>query len=128
IWVAPDLVYRSPDGPTTLVDWKTGRLLPDVEQLGIYGLYARDALELDPPYKGRLIGLQAGSEVVLEISAAAVRAAEARVAESVLRMETCTVDPETNQPLPVEHFPLAEDRRRCDRCSYLTLCRRELER
>ena len=131
MWAAPDLVYRSSDDAgttTTLVDWKTGKLIPDVEQLGVYGLFAREVLEIDPPYNGRLLGLQDGVEVIHEISAAALKAAESRVCDSVLHMETYTVDPETNQPLPLERFPLADDRRRCDRCSYFTLCRRELNR
>jgi hypothetical protein len=126
IWVAPDLVFKGSDG-ICLVDWKTGRLLPDPEQLGLYGLYAREVLDLDPPYLGRLVGLEEGNEVIHEITDEALEAVEDRVFTSVVRMRTYVVDPGTNQPLPVERFPLTDHRSRCDRCSYYALCRRELE-
>jgi hypothetical protein len=126
IWVAPDLVFRGDDG-VNLVDWKTGRLLPDPEQLGLYGLYAREVLDLDPPYLGRLVGLEEGNEVIHEITDEALEAVEDRIFTSVLHMRTYTVDPDTNQPLSFDRFPLTDHRERCNRCSYYALCRRELE-
>jgi hypothetical protein len=127
VWAAPDLIFLDEDGVWNLIDWKTGRTLLDVEQLGVYALYAREVLDVDPPYRGRLIGLLDDRHITHEVTVAALEAVEARIYDSVRLMETYLVDVEANQPFALEDFPLAEDRRRCRRCNFYQLCRRELE-
>ena len=127
VYVAPDLVFRTPHGGWVVLDWKTGA--PDADgagaQLAQYALYVRDALGLAPwegAYEGRVVDLGTGRTTVFRVQSDDLAAARARVAGGVARMRAYLRDAPRNVPLPADAFPLAADRRSCRTCPFRELC------
>lgn len=131
IYAAPDLVYR-PDGRRVVIlDWKTGDD-SDVElQIPLYALYCRTVLGLpfrDDEWFGRVVNLATGEDRTNEITRIDVLGAAQRVRDSVGVMHSLLIAPDTNEPRPIEEFPILgpERRRSCQYCSFLALCEPEL--
>lgn len=63
VYVAPDLVVRTPRAGWVVIDWKTGADADAGAQLALYGVYLQDGLGLparDGGYKARIVDLGTG--------------------------------------------------------------------
>jgi hypothetical protein len=129
VYVAPDLVVRTPRAGSVVVDWKTGSADGAPAQLALYTMFVRDVLGLPArgdTYEARVVQLETGRTAVHHVTTDDREAARARVADGVRRMRAYLVDPVRNVPTTPETFPLADDRRACHYCRYRALCESEL--
>lgn len=130
VYVAPDLVFRTPRAGWVVLDWKSGAGEDGAaDQLALYGLYLRDGLGLparDGGYEGRVVHLETGRSTVVWLAADDLEAARARVGDGVRRMHAYLADVRRNVARPPAAFPLAADRRVCRFCAYRELCAPEL--
>jgi hypothetical protein len=129
VYVAPDLVFRTPSTGWVVVDWKTGADDGAPAQLALYAVYMRDALGLPPragEYEARVVHLESGRTTSHRLTVDDLEAAQARVADGVRRMRTYLVDSGQNAAGPANDFPLARDQRTCRYCQYRALCESEL--
>lgn len=129
VYARPDLLYRRGGGEYRLVDWKTGEEREgDARQLRIYALYLRSRSDLE---SGRVVGcleyLRSGGRLELELGEDACAEAEREIRDSISAMRSYLADPETNEPLPLERFPLRPDTSRCRFCNFYELDRAEIE-
>lgn len=131
VYAGPDVVYRPRGRQVVILDWKTGDET-DVElQIPIYALYCRKALGLrfrDGEWFGRVVNLASGADRMEEVTRLDLLRAAERIRDSVRAMHTLLRDPERNEPLPREAFPLAPLARRyaCRTCAFFGLCQEEL--
>ena len=129
VYVAPDLVFRTPRAGWVVVDWKTGDDAGVEEQLALYALYLRDGLGL--PLRGgacecRVVHLDGAHVDTFVVTEADLTAARARVAASAGRMRQFLADAAANVPRPKAEFALETHGRRCRFCNYYELCAEEL--
>lgn len=131
VYAGPDVVYRPRAGQVVIVDWKTGDEADADLQIALYALYCRKALGLrfrDGEWFGRVINLATGTDTLREINRLDLLQAAERIEASVAAMQALLQDPERNEPLRRDAFPLVhEDRRRtCTGCEFYALCEAEL--
>jgi CRISPR/Cas system-associated exonuclease Cas4 (RecB family) len=126
VWCAVDFAYTDPAGALRILDWKTGGENEDalqlqlacyayfaadkwrakLETLRVYGVFLRDnAREKEYPLT---------PEILVE--------ARERMLQSAAEMRKFLRDPQANEPLPEEEFPLCTRERTCARCNYRELC------
>lgn len=132
IYAAPDLVFRAPDGPWQVVDWKSGSAAGGPEQLSLYALYLRergDIPDFDGSCVGRLVLLRDADEEIVPIQPPHLAVAERRIQRSLREMKGYLVeyDAGRNEALPRDQFPLPVDTDRCRYCPFYELCEQELE-
>lgn len=122
----PDLVLEEDDETWSVVDWKTG--IPQEEdhrQLTIYGLALRQ--DSPPtPLRGRIVYLLDGSSRVETLTEDRINRAGKYIRDGIEEMRQYVADPDVNEPMPKDSFPLAENRWECRRCNFFELCEEEL--
>lgn len=127
VFARPDLVLRDLDEDTvTVVEWKTG--LPreeDLEQVHVYGLWAREVLGAEE-CSARIVYLRDGSSRREPLTGARLDAARERIAAGVERLRELLADEASGRPRPASDFPLTAERWRCRRCNFFALCEAEL--
>jgi CRISPR/Cas system-associated exonuclease Cas4 (RecB family) len=125
-WVKPDLAFRHPDEDRFwLVDWKTGRPRDeDSFQLACYALYALRKWGVEPERVTAILAyLAAGERKSVPLDAAAVAAAEERIATSMAEMRALLRDADADANVAdLPQFPMTERRSRCERCNFRQLC------
>lgn len=129
IYAAPDLVWRCPGDLWTILDWKTGSEDDAEPQLALYGLAIRERYGLEPPFRGRIINLDSGSDREIEISTVTLRTAEERIRESIWQMRGFLVelDMSRNEARERSAFGLPINTDQCKWCNYFELCAGELD-
>lgn len=129
IYAQPDFAVGYEDGSTCILDWKTGRPPAEgqdavTDQLGLYALWAREQLELDP--EARCVEAyevywpdeqSRGDRIGPERIAAALDHARASVAEMHRRL----VDPQANAAREQDFEPAASEAK-CAVCEYRAVC------
>lgn len=126
VFAVPDFAYLEPDGTPVVVDWKNTRSRGghDSQIIG-YALYLSARYGFAPQsVRGRLVYLQDGTEVPVEMDPFALEAFRRHFADSVQRMRSLLADPEKNAPLDEAAFPMTTDMRTCDRCPFRRECGR----
>jgi hypothetical protein len=132
LYAAPDLVYRTPDGAWTILDWKTGEAEAAEDQLSLYALYLLESDVLpgfDGTARGLIINLDEGEERVIEIRPEHLASARERIRSSEWRMRGLLVglDAERNEAQPRDRFALPVDTERCRWCPFYELCEGEIQ-
>ncbi len=129
VYAAPDFGYWTEAGRLALVDWKTGSPDPDetAVQLGCYGLYARDVLEVAPAHVDLIeVNLREGEVTVHRWDEARVEGMRERLRLSIRAMKAWLRDPDANVAV-VDDFERTEDLRLCRWCNFRAVCRPELD-
>ncbi|HHT26424.1 MAG TPA: PD-(D/E)XK nuclease family protein [Firmicutes bacterium] len=129
VYAVPDLLYKLPDGRWVIVDWKTGdEDEAYADQLYTYALYVQNKHHI-PADKllCRLEYLVKGTVEEYPVSRLDLQTTQAAIAESISIMQSCLVDVNSNQPQPLETFPMCSNIRRCPYCNFYELCRPAIE-
>jgi CRISPR/Cas system-associated exonuclease Cas4 (RecB family) len=130
IYAQPDLLYRTGDGVYHVVDWKTGQEDRDLHplQLRTYALYVTSRSDLEPgPIEGRLEYLFTGTSETVDLDEDAIASEEQGILDSIAMMQTYLANPDTNEPRPVEAFPLRDDTSDCRYCKFFEFCEEAIE-
>ena len=125
IVVKPDFAWRDQQDRVVVVDWKTGKRRGEEDwlQVAVYGLFARRAWGLGAqPLMGRLVYLESGESLDVELLPADLERAEAFVKSSVAHMRGLHSDAAAGMQA---RFPLTEDRSLCLHCNFRRLCGRQ---
>jgi hypothetical protein len=128
VYAAPDFGFWTRADRLALVDWKTGS--PDPEetavQLGCYGLYAAEVLDVEPALVDLLeVNLREGAVTTHAWDAARVDAIRERLRLSIRAMRAWLRDPEANVAV-LEDFERTEELRLCRWCNFRAVCRPEM--
>lgn len=122
----PDFAYLDEKG-AVVVDWKTGHPRESFDP-GIVGY----ALSLEDKFgvaastmRGLFVYLATGQEKELLIDEDLISRFEDYKRTSAHLMQGMLVDPTKNVPKKREHFPMTQDRDRCERCAYSKICKKE---
>ncbi len=129
VWIVMDVLMDDGQEGVVIVDWKTGRSQDEErisQQLGVYGLYARDHLGLPSErIKALHVDLRARSHKSHPITEEQLANAAAWVARSSAEMRSCLVD-EAENLARKEDFPLLpEGSPACETCQFRRSCQRE---
>jgi hypothetical protein len=129
VYAVPDLLYKRPDGRWVIVDWKTGEEDEAYsDQLYTYALYVQNKYHISSDkLLCRLEYLVKGNVDEYPVTRLDLQASQAAMAESIRSMQSCLVDVNTNQPQPIDAFPMCSATRRCPQCNFYELCRPALE-
>jgi hypothetical protein len=132
LYAAPDLVYRTPEGCWTIVDFKTGRepSVPELEehrrQVQLYYLFliVCGIITTADVVFGRLAYLSVPDDVVFTLAGTDLEEAERRVRGEWWQMRQLLVemDASRNEALPREHFPQTGVQKRCGGCKFQEIC------
>jgi hypothetical protein len=127
VWVQMDLARRE-DDTLYIYDWKTGSIEAEKlrYQLGIYGLYARQAWpEITAATIRGLVYALAEDEVFeFDLDETTLRETEAMVDASVKQLRSLLTDCQANLA-ELAQFPMIDDLRRCQQCQFRELCGRD---
>ena len=130
--LAIDFAYRRGD-EIHIYDWKTGRKREEhLEQVNTYALYAASKWGVDPEnIFVHLCYLHDDYEECFQMTEPELLSMQEKIeqrAESMARKLRGPTD--ANEPLPIEKFPMTEDRWKCERCSFYESCygTREIEK
>lgn len=124
---APDFALLTPEDRPQTLEWKTGLRKPaDVDQVLNYALLLEHRKKR--PAVGQLATIvyfreQDWDDVVVD--AQALEDFRWRVQGDVELMRSKLKDPARNVPLPMEEFRQTSDVRRCARCYFRRLCKRD---
>ncbi len=129
IYAHPDFVIAYPDGTNCILDWKTGQPPAEgqdrvTDQLGLYALWAREKLELDPAggrleaYEVYWPGEQSRGD---RIGPDLLRTALAFARASVEQMRALISDPEENAAEEAD-FEAHGTEARCATCEFRAVC------
>ena len=124
VGLAIDFAYRK-DGQVHIWDWKTGRRRNEhVEQVRVYALYAKTKWGAKPEdIFLHLCYLQEDHEEIVHVTELDLISTQAEIERRVKSMAgKLRGDPAANEPLPMEEFPMTEDRWKCERCSFYEIC------
>ena len=138
VYGAPDFAYWTREGRgagggagdgerLALVDWKTGNGDPEKSgfQLGIYALYAREVLKVEPKLVDLvLVNLREPKESRIPWDEALLEKVKERFRLSVRSMKAWLRDPLSNLAA-MEDFEKTEELRLCRRCNFRSVCRPE---
>lgn len=126
VWVQMDLA-RHADGVIYLYDWKTGAVNPTEvqQQLGIYGLYARQAWPplAQVPIRGRVYALADDRLLEFDLDDASLQAAQTAVEADIARLQSLLLNPQNNLA-ELRRFPMIDDLSVCQSCQFRELCNR----
>lgn len=128
IWAAPDFAgVIEPDGPLTLIDWKTGKPRDsDRMQLSGYALFALEKWGVPlADQRGIIAYLNEPSGVFYEevtIDEAAVEYFKSTARGSIESMRQTLRNVATNQPKVEAQYPRTDDETQCKTCKYRRLC------
>lgn len=129
VWVQMDLARRETDA-FYLYDWKTGSMDADElrQQLGVYGLYARqtwpELAESDLALRGIVYLLAEDRLLEFELDEATLQEIQAEAETSIARLQGLLIDPRANLA-ELQSFPMIEDLSVCHRCQFRELCGRD---
>ncbi|MBD3336941.1 MAG: hypothetical protein GF355_15620 [Candidatus Eisenbacteria bacterium] len=124
VWVKCDLAYRARGGRIIIVDWKTGKRVPQPGslQLGCYGLYAAERWNVDPSQVlVREINLTIGAEGSAGLARQDMETTRATISSGIRLLQSKLADVAENVAHP-DAFPAAAGPRQCRRCPYLEAC------
>jgi hypothetical protein len=124
VYVKLDLAHRVEPQGARIVDWKTGRRLPQPggEQLGIYALYAIERWQLPAEaIEIREVNLSSGEEAAAGVSAELLDRTRATIERSIEAMQARLADPRANLAR-VEDFPAQVGERVCRSCAFREVC------
>jgi len=127
----PDLAYRPGVEGVKIVDWKTGRSSESElsNQLKVYAWRLKLLHGIDPerePVHGQSIFLQDGVSRGRLVTGEDLAGIDALAQESIAGMRALLAEPSSNKPLPMEHFPMTENRNKCASCAFWEVCERHL--
>jgi hypothetical protein len=128
VYGAPDFAYWSREERLALVDWKTGNGDPEESgfQLGIYALYAKEVLKVEPQRVDLvLVNLREPKASRIPWDEKLLEEIKERFRLSVRSMKAWLRDPASNLAV-MEDFEKTEDPRLCRRCNFRSACRPEL--
>jgi hypothetical protein len=128
-YAIPDLAYRSGSEGVKIVDWKTGRASETVlsDQLKVYAWRLNLLHGIDPdqqPVHGQSIFLQDGASRGRMITGADLAGIDELAQKSIGDMRTLLAEPASNTPMPMDRFPMTENRNKCAACAYWEVCER----
>jgi hypothetical protein len=129
VYAAPDFGFWTPADRLALVDWKTGSPAPEetAVQLGCYGLYAAEILDVEPARVDLLeVNLREGAVTTHAWDASRIEDIRERLRLSIRGMRTWLRDPDANVAV-LDDFERTEDRRICRWCNFRVVCRPELD-
>ena len=125
IWAVLDCSFRTEDGGTTIIDWKTGRgMSEDVSmQLSCYAMYAMDKWGVDTE-NVKLIeyNLLANQGVEFKVVASEIENTKTYIAGSIADMQSLLFDVDDNVPKDEESFVKIEDDKIRARCNFQKVC------
>ncbi|MBU1699006.1 MAG: PD-(D/E)XK nuclease family protein, partial [Candidatus Eisenbacteria bacterium] len=124
VWVKCDFAFRDKQGRVVIVDWKTGKKVPEPGsfQLGCYGLYAVDRWGLDPSDVRVLeINLTIGKEASAVIQKEDLEKTAEEITASIRHLKGLLRDPEINGA-DSDDFKARPSKRMCHWCSFLEAC------
>jgi hypothetical protein len=125
VYGAPDFAYWSREERLALVDWKTGNGDPEESgfQLGIYALYAKEVLKVEPQRVDLvLVNLREPKASRIPWDEKLLEEIKERFRLSVRSMKAWLRDPSSNVAV-MEDFEKTEDLRLCRRCNFRSACR-----
>jgi hypothetical protein len=126
VYAVPDCVFRDEGGAVHVVDWKTGRRDgANWNQLALYALYAQERWGVPAvSVRAREVNLFLATETEHYLDESLLDRLREGIRAGLDEMTGCLVDgdPERNEPLDEETFPLAEDRAVCRMCSFQGVC------
>ena len=126
VYAAPDLAYFADHETGVIVDFKSGSAKDDElhEQVSLYALFVRQMLQDRAPkhWRARILLLADGTEREWELGEEDFEAAALRVQSGSAAMRALLQDEASNEPLPLECFPLTERRYQCPRCPFWDIC------
>jgi hypothetical protein len=112
-----------------IFDWKTGRRRQhDDAQVAFYALFAsaRWGFHSDQ-VTGRLVYLRDGTDRDVVIDEDMLDAAKEYIQQSYSRMKSLVADLVSNEPLPMEQFPVTDTPSRCKNCRFQEICHDRLK-
>ncbi|MEW5958251.1 MAG: PD-(D/E)XK nuclease family protein [Chloroflexota bacterium] len=125
VWVQLDLARREED--TIIVyDWKTGPVEEAEvrQQLGIYGLYLRQAWpEPVKGVRGIVYALAEDRLLEFELDEPALQETQAAVEAGIAELRARLLEPRSNLA-ELRRFPMIDDLAECRRCQFRELCGR----
>jgi len=126
VWVQMDLA-RYEDNTIYLYGWKTGQIdeVAVRQQLGIYGLYVRQAWPewATAPIRGIVFALAEDKLVEFDLDEAALQATQATIETSIAQLKRLLIDSETNLA-EMRRFPMIDNLQICRGCQFRELCGR----
>jgi CRISPR/Cas system-associated exonuclease Cas4 (RecB family) len=107
-----------------IFDWKTGRRRPqDEDQVAFYALFAAARWGFrSEQVTGRLVYLRDGTDHDVVIDEEMLGSAKENIQQSYARMQSLVADLKSNEPLPIEHFPVTEHASYCRSCKFQEIC------
>jgi len=125
IWAVLDCSFRTKNGGTTIIDWKTGRSMSeDVSiQLSCYAMYAMEKWGVDPE-KVKLIeyNLLSNQGAEFTVTGGEIENTQAYIAGSIADMQSLLVDVGENVPKEETAFQKVEDERIRSGCNFRKVC------
>lgn len=128
VYAVPDLLYRLENDTWVIVDWKTGTEADEHgDQVRVYALYARNKLQV--PLSRLIVRLEylaTGECVEARVTEEELEFTQEAIMSSVRMMDAFLLDPEKNQPRPIDAFPIRDETRLCRFCNFYALCEEEI--
>ncbi|MBN8236194.1 PD-(D/E)XK nuclease family protein [Halobacillus kuroshimensis] len=126
IFVVMDLVYKDVTrNKWIIVDWKTGKSSEeDRSQLSLYALYLLQKYDI-PSLDDIIIRneyLLDGTHVEHQLDEQDLINVQHLYQISMEQMKSYLADPDKNEPLPLQQFPMQSNPSICSRCNYQELC------
>ena len=117
----------TPEGQPQVLEWKTGkRKAADVDQVLNYALLLEHRRKVSAVGQlATIVYLREQDWEGVEVDAQALEDFRWRVQGDVELMRSKLADPERNVPLPMEEFKQTTDARKCARCYFRRLCKRD---
>lgn len=128
VWVQMDLLRRAGEA-FYVYDWKTGEVDPAEvrQQLGVYGLYLRQARPYADtshlPLKGVVYALAEDKLLEFELNEDLLAETEAAIQASITRLQSLLLDAAANLA-ELRRFPMIDDLSLCALCQFRELCGR----
>ncbi|MCR8845186.1 PD-(D/E)XK nuclease family protein [Paenibacillus sp. SC116] len=123
VYVKLDFMFRKQDR-YMIVDWKTGQEDERNDtQLRLYGWYVHENYGI--PYERidiRTEYLLSGRCQIDQVDEPEMEALVAYTESSMAKMQSYLLNPELNEPKPLETFEVTDDERRCRRCAFREIC------
>lgn len=131
VYAIPDYVYLA-DGGLRIHDWKSGKKHEKhLMQMELYALWAAVRYGMAADHvRGYLEYLASGETLPVEFNEQTMATVREKVAQSVSDMAAYLVggDIAKNEPLPPEDWEMTDSADVCGKCSFMELCKPELDR